>query len=50
MAHPCVLVDRWRSYGCAELMARDSVKLDIFRLRDESLEETENLLDMQPVY
>jgi type I restriction enzyme M protein len=34
---------RWRSYGYDELMARDKVKLDIFWLRDESPEETENL-------
>jgi type I restriction enzyme M protein len=36
---------RWRSYNLADLMARDKVNLDIFWLRDESLEETENLPD-----
>lgn len=36
---------RWRAYTYDELMARDKVNLDIFWLRDESLEETENLPD-----
>jgi type I restriction enzyme M protein len=36
---------RWRSYSYDELMARDKVNLDIFWLRDESLEDTENLPD-----
>ena len=34
---------RWRAYRYDELMARDKVNLDIFWLRDESLEETANL-------
>ena len=34
---------RWRAYDYDELMARDKVNLDIFWLRDESLEETANL-------
>jgi len=34
---------RWRAFGYDELMARDKVNLDIFWLRDESLEETANL-------
>lgn len=34
---------RWRAYTYEELMARDKVNLDIFWLRDESLEETANL-------
>jgi type I restriction enzyme M protein len=34
---------RWRSYSYDELMARDKVNLDIFWIRDESLEETANL-------
>jgi type I restriction enzyme M protein len=34
---------RWRAYTYDELMARDKVNLDIFWLRDESLEETANL-------
>ncbi len=36
---------RWRAFGYDELMARDKVNLDIFWLRDESLEETANLPD-----
>ncbi|MFN2280069.1 MAG: N-6 DNA methylase, partial [Candidatus Promineifilaceae bacterium] len=31
---------RWRSYSYEEIMARDKVNLDIFWLRDESLEDT----------
>ena len=34
---------RWRSYGYDELIARDKVSLDIFWLRDESLEDSANL-------
>jgi len=34
---------RWRAFAYEELMARDKVNLDIFWLRDESLEETANL-------
>jgi type I restriction enzyme M protein len=34
---------RWRSYRCDELIARDKVNLDIFWLRDESLEDTASL-------
>ncbi|MBI5880430.1 MAG: type I restriction endonuclease subunit M [Chloroflexi bacterium] len=37
--------DRWRSYTCDELAARDKASLDIFWLRDESLEDSTNLLD-----
>ncbi len=36
---------RWRVYTYEELLARDKVNLDIFWLRDESLEETANLPD-----
>jgi type I restriction enzyme M protein len=36
---------RWRMYTYDELMARDKVNMDIFWLRDESLEETANLPD-----
>ena len=36
---------RWRAFTYDELMARDKVNLDIFWLRDESLEETANLPD-----
>lgn len=36
---------RWRAFSYAELMARDKANLDIFWLRDESLEDTDNLPD-----
>lgn len=36
---------RWRCFNYDELMARDKVSLDIFWLRDESLEDTANLPD-----
>lgn len=36
---------RWRAYSYDEITARDKVNLDIFWLRDESLEDTENLPD-----
>jgi type I restriction enzyme M protein len=35
--------ERFRSYTYDELMKRDKVSLDIFWLRDESLEDSENL-------
>src|SRR5207237_101582 len=34
---------RWRVYPYNELMSRDKVNLDIFWLRDESLEDSANL-------
>lgn len=34
---------RWRSYSYAELLQRDKVSLDIFWLKDESLEDSSNL-------
>ena len=34
---------RWRAYTYDELMARDKVSLDIFWLKDESLEDSANL-------
>ena len=34
---------RWRSYTYKELTARDKASLDIFWLRDESLEDSDNL-------
>jgi len=34
---------RWRSFIYEELIARDKVNLDIFWLRDESLEDSANL-------
>ena len=36
---------RWRSYTYDELMQRDKVSLDLFWLRDESLEDSANLPD-----
>ena len=36
-------IERWRAYSYDELIARDKVNLDIFWLRDESLEDTANL-------
>jgi type I restriction enzyme M protein len=36
---------RWRAFNYEELVARDKVNLDIFWLRDESLEDTANLPD-----
>jgi len=34
---------RWHAYGYDELVARDKASLDIFWLKDESLEDSENL-------
>jgi len=34
---------RWRTFSYAELIARDKTNLDIFWLKDESLEDTDNL-------
>ncbi len=34
---------RWRAYGYEELVNRDKVSLDLFWLRDESLEDSANL-------
>jgi type I restriction enzyme M protein len=36
---------RWRVYSYEELLQRDKVSLDIFWLRDESLESSDNLPD-----
>jgi|GEM_PF-1519906 len=36
-------VGRWRAFTYAELIASDKTNLDIFWLKDESLEDTENL-------
>ncbi len=35
--------ERWKSFTYNELIARDKTNLDIFWLKDESLEDTENL-------
>ena len=34
---------RWKVYSYDELIARDKTNLDIFCLKDDSLEDTENL-------
>ena len=34
---------RWRSYTYEELLERDKLRLDLFWLRDESLEDSANL-------
>jgi type I restriction enzyme M protein len=36
---------RWRAYTYAELLQRDKVSLDLFWLRDESLEDSASLPD-----
>ena len=36
---------RWRAYGYDEIVARDKASLDIFWLKDESLEASDNLPD-----
>ena len=36
---------RWRSYDYGEAISRDKTSLDIFWLRDENLEESDNLPD-----
>ncbi|MES9970155.1 MAG: hypothetical protein ABW092_08980 [Candidatus Thiodiazotropha sp.] len=35
--------ERWKSFTYDELIARDKTNMDIFWLKDESLEDTENL-------
>jgi type I restriction enzyme M protein len=42
---PETMDGRWRAFTYDELMARDKVNLDIFWLRDESLEDSANLPD-----
>ena len=37
--------ERFKSYNFNELLSRDKTNLDIFWLKDESLEESENLPD-----
>ena len=36
---------RWRAFNYDEIVARDKVSLDLFWLRDESLEDSANLPD-----
>jgi len=42
---PETLSGRWRSFTYEDLLQRDKVSLDIFWLKDESLEDSENLPD-----
>ena len=37
--------ERFKAFGYEELVARDKANLDIFWLKDESLEDSENLPD-----
>jgi type I restriction enzyme M protein len=39
---------RFRPFGYDELLARDKASLDIFWVRDESLEDTDNLPPCRP--
>ena len=39
----CQEAERFRAFSYEELMQRDKVSLDIFWLRDESLEDSDNL-------
>jgi hypothetical protein len=41
--HERTETDRFRAFGYEELLGRDKASLDIFWLRDESLEDTDNL-------
>jgi type I restriction enzyme M protein len=41
--HDRTETDRFRAFGYDELTSRDKASLDIFWLRDESLEDTDNL-------
>ncbi len=36
-------MERWKSFSYEELIARDKTNLDIFWMKDESLEDSENL-------
>lgn len=36
-------IERWKSFSYDEIVARDKTNLDIFWLKDDSLEDTENL-------
>jgi type I restriction enzyme M protein len=36
-------IERWKSFTYDEIITRDKTNLDIFWLRDESLEDTDNL-------
>ncbi|MEI8167819.1 MAG: hypothetical protein WCG26_15665, partial [Chloroflexales bacterium] len=40
---PAQPTGRWRAYSYEELLARDKVSLDLFWLRDESLEDSASL-------
>jgi type I restriction enzyme M protein len=36
-------IERWKAFDYVELIARDKTNLDIFWLKDEALEDTDNL-------
>lgn len=36
-------IERWKAYDYADLIARDKTNLDIFWMKDDSLEDTDNL-------
>ncbi len=40
---------RWRAYDYSELIKRDKINLDIFWLKDESLEDSANLPDPEVI-
>lgn len=41
--HLRVESERFKAFGCADLLKRDKVNLDIFWLKDDSLEDSANL-------
>ncbi len=43
--HDCKASDRFKSFTYEELIKRDKINLDIFWLKDESLEDSANLPD-----
>jgi len=43
--HDCQESERFKAFSYDEIMQRDKVSLDIFWLKDQSLEDTENLPD-----
>ena len=43
--HDCKESDRFKSFTYEELIKRDKINLDIFWLKDESLEDSANLPD-----
>ncbi len=47
--HQRVESERWKSFTHDELIARDKVNLDITWLRDDSLEDVDNLLSPEVI-